>query len=97
MKHLPIYALLIAVIMLSCNKQHCDNVRNEYESARQRHDEKRKKADDLYMQLEAIPQDSISDRLLMEDELSMALIDIAILEIDMEAYKKQNFDCLHNY
>lgn len=88
--------ILLASVAFSCTN-HCDDVVAEYQQVETLHQEKMVEASTLAAQLESIPIDSVQDRALMEDELMFVLIDIAVIEIEMEAWKKQHVDCLNQY
>lgn len=88
--------ILIALMAFACT-DHCDDVVADYLTVKEHHTKKQCEADELYRQLEAVPIDSVLDRSLLEDELIFVMIDIAMIEIEMEAWKKQHVDCLNSY
>lgn len=88
--------LSLALCLLSCSDR-CEDVVNDYLEVKELHQKKTAESSSLYLQLEAIPIDSVQDRSLMEDELMFVLIDIAVIEIEMEAWKRQHVDCLNQY
>lgn len=88
--------LSIAMVLFSCSDR-CEDVVSDYLAVKELHQKKTDESRTLYSQLEAIPIDSVQDRSLLEDELMMVMIDIAVIEIEMEAWKKQHVDCLNSY
>ena len=88
--------IILASVAFSCTN-HCDDVVADFQKAQTMHREKKSDAAALYAHLETIPMDNVQDHSLVEDELMMVLIDIAIIEIQMEAWKKQHVDCLNDY
>jgi hypothetical protein len=88
--------VLVAFAAFSCSDR-CEDVVAQYQAVEQTHQEKQAEASALYLQLESIPLDSVQDRALMEDELMFVLIDVAYIEIEMEAWKKQHVDCLNSF
>jgi hypothetical protein len=90
------YALILSLVLFSCSDR-CETVVSDYLEVKELHQKKTAESCELYSQLEAIPIDSVQDRSLIEDELMMVLIDVAVIEIEMEAWKKQHVDCLNSY
>jgi hypothetical protein len=87
--------LLVIMSFLSCEDE-CDNSRDEYNKAKTEHEKKMADAKDLIAQLELFDledEQQIQQYELVNDELGVILIEIAMLEIVMEDIKKNDFQC----
>jgi len=89
--------VILAIVALSCSSRDCDDITNQYLEVKSIHDQKVIESQMLFEKLESIPIDSIQDHALIEDELMIVMVDIAIIEIEMEGWKKQYARCLTEY
>lgn len=82
-------------LFFSCNDD-CEDARMEYNRASKEHAQKQEEAAKLADQLEGFDledEEQIEAHQIVEDELTMVLVEIAVLEIAMEDFKNKKFQC----
>lgn len=91
-----IFILLVVCVSFSCSNG-CDDVHDELTRMKIELDKKNNEASELNAQLESIDiseSEGIQRAQLVEDELMNALIEVAVLEINIEQFEKDNHRCL---
>lgn len=89
---------LLAITFYSCKD--CDSVVDSYNDAKELRNIKLMQADSLLSiqsGIDSVDNENIDVFLEINDEVNILLIDATLIDIQMEEYKKQNFDCLHDY
>lgn len=97
MNRVQILSAIVFILSLSACSEECDDIKVEYQLMQANLAEKRAEAKELSSSLEAInieDPEQVSGYMLIEDELVMVLIDVAVLEINIEDFEKDYSRCL---
>jgi hypothetical protein len=88
--------IAIIIISLSICSCTCQTIEDQHSNLKSQIETKNNEIKQISNNLEEnqLNDENIQERLLIEDEMLMLMIDVALLEIELENFEKDNSDCL---